>query len=76
MKKGQGQKHPGLAEGPGLASTGHWELSCCGDPIRGRVQPNWGRLWAPGVSGAVLIQRHRSDRMRAINYCDKMQSWP
>ena len=31
-----------------------------------------------GLQGhrAVLIQRHRSDRMRAINYCDKMQSWP
>lgn len=35
-----------------------------------------GGLRAPGASGAALIQRHRSDGMRAINYCDKMQSWP
>lgn len=62
--------------GPGLAGTG-----CLGfrDPTRAREGPGSG--WAGGGSGlqghhAVLIQRHRSDGMRAINYCDKMQSWP
>jgi hypothetical protein len=59
--------------GAGPAETGAW---AAGDPIRARVRPGWGRLGAPGASGAVLIQCHRSDGMRAINYCDKMQSWP
>lgn len=45
-------------------------------PEKARVQLDRERLGAPGASGAVLIQRHRSDGMRAINYCDKMQSWP
>lgn len=72
---GRAKSAPVTAEGPGLVRAGRWELGCHGDPTRGRVRPGWGRLGAPGASGAVLIQRHRSDRMRAINYCDKMQSW-
>lgn len=65
---------PGV--GPGPAGTG-----CLGfrDPTRAREGPGSG--WTGGGSGlqghrTVLIQRHRSDGMRAINYCDKMQSWP
>ena len=50
-----------------------------GEPTRAREGPGSG--WTGGGSGlqghrTVLIQRHRSDGMRAINYCDKMQSWP
>ena len=50
-----------------------------GDPTRAREGAGSG--WTGGGSGlqghsTVLIQRHRSDGMRAINYCDKMQSWP
>lgn len=57
------------------------ELGACaaGNPTRAREGPGSGL--AGGGSGlqghrTVLIQRHRSDGMRAINYCDKMQSWP
>ena len=79
-QRGGGQREgpmcPESGVGPEPAGTG-----CLGfrDPTRARVGPE--SSWAGGGSGlqghrAVLIQRHRSDGMRAINYCDKMQSWP
>ena len=66
----------GARHGAGPAGTGCLGF---GEPTRAREGPGSG--WTGGGSGlqghrTVLIQRHRSDGMRAINYCDKMQSWP
>lgn len=60
-----GQAAPGCL-GPGGSRKGQ---------RRAGVQRAGGGLGLQGHR-TVLIQRHRSDGMRAINYCDKMQSWP
>nr|KAF6285877.1 hypothetical protein mMyoMyo1_009448 [Myotis myotis] len=73
--RGQGRAPTRPRCGSGPAGTG---CLGCGDPTgpeKGRVQGAWGGLGLQGHR-MVLIQRHRSDGMRAINYCDKMQSWP
>lgn len=62
----------------GLGPAGIGCLGCRGSH---KGQRRAGVGWAGGGSGlqghrTVLIQLHRSDGMKAINYCDKMQSWP
>ena len=69
--------------GLGWLELGAWASGIPQGPEKGqrKAREGPGSGWAGGGSGlqghrAVLIQRHRSDGMRAINYCDKMQSWP
>lgn len=80
-ERGNGRQRVGsrcLGPGTWPGQAGPWCLGPGGSHEGQRRAGVQGPRGGSGLQGhrTVLIQRHRSDGMRAINYCDKMQSWP